>query len=178
MRQTILVTGATGTVGHEVVKVLLEKDVQIKVGVRNVTKIQKESWVSHVEVIVLDYDQPGTLKNALANVDKLFLMTPPGTDKEKEVAQSVLEQAEKQGLPLIFTVINQYRFQVLLAASIASRYFPSQDISIPLNSFIAVSSSGKLRFFFISTATLPSCIVTFPLLQMNFSYNVFAVRCS
>ena len=98
MAQTVLVTGATGAVGHEVVKALLEKDINIRVGVRDASKIQREPWIKHVEVVALDYEQPKSLKNALSSVNALFLATPPGYELEKVVAQSVLDQGRKLGL--------------------------------------------------------------------------------
>jgi len=128
MTHTILVTGATGTVGNEVVKELLNKDVKIKVGVRDVSKLQNEPWVNQVELVTLDYGQAETIKNALVNVDKLFLLTPPGTCGEKEIAESVLEQSEQQGLQHIVRLSsmgadehnifrNQYAADTFLLAS-------------------------------------------------------------
>ena len=98
MKQTILVTGVTGTVGQEVVKELLKKNVQLRVGVRDLGKIKNEPWRNQVEAIVIDYDQPETVKHALAKVNKLFLVTPPATYRDKEVAEMILEQGRKSGL--------------------------------------------------------------------------------
>ena len=63
MVQSILVTGATGTIGQEVVKALLKKDVQVKVGVRNTDKIKNQPWINQVEITTLDYDQPDIVGN-------------------------------------------------------------------------------------------------------------------
>ncbi|MEM9242687.1 MAG: SDR family oxidoreductase [Pseudomonadota bacterium] len=98
MKETILVTGATGTVGREVVKSLLQKDVKIRVGIRDTNKIKKFFWSDRVESVLLDYARPQTLANALVNVDRLFLITPQGSDLEQAVAKMVIEQGGKQGL--------------------------------------------------------------------------------
>jgi uncharacterized protein YbjT (DUF2867 family) len=81
MAETILVTGATGTVGSEVVKQLLsakrerkEEDVTIKAAARSANdSIYRNSGVRAIE---LDYNKPDTLSAALRGVDKLFLLTP------------------------------------------------------------------------------------------------------
>ena len=81
MAETILVTGATGTVGSEVVKQLLsakgerkEEDVIIKAAARSANdSIFRNLGVQAIE---LDYNKPDTLSAALRGVDKLFLLTP------------------------------------------------------------------------------------------------------
>jgi uncharacterized protein YbjT (DUF2867 family) len=98
MRGLILVTGVTGTVGQEVVKSLVKKNIKIRVGVRNLKKIESMPWFSRVESVILDYEKPETLKNALVGVSKLFLVTPPGTYREEEVSRSILLQGEEQRL--------------------------------------------------------------------------------
>lgn len=54
MRELVLVTGGTGTVGQEVVKSLLKKDIKIKVGVRSLKKIENTAWFSQVEPVVFE----------------------------------------------------------------------------------------------------------------------------
>jgi len=98
MKEIILVTGATGTVGQEVVKSLLNKNVKIRVGVRDIDKIKNTPWFNQVESIILDYEKPETIKNALKGVSKLFLVTAPGTYQEENVAKSILAQAKGQEL--------------------------------------------------------------------------------
>lgn len=98
MGEVILVTGATGTVGQEVVRSLLKKGLKIKVGVRNLEKLKNMPWFSQVELVILDYEQPESLKNALININKLFLLTSPGSYHEEKIAENVLEQADKRTL--------------------------------------------------------------------------------
>ena len=80
MAETILVTGATGTLGSEVVKQLLsakgKEDVNIKAAARSSNDNTFEG-LNKVQVVQLDYNNPSTLAAALKGVDKLFLLTPP-----------------------------------------------------------------------------------------------------
>ena|SRR3990167_1014175 len=98
MTELLLVTGVTSMVGQEVVKSLLKKNKKIKVGVRDLKKIESLPWFSQVESVILDYEKPETVKHALAGVSKLFLVTPPGTYQEENVSKIVLAQAEGQSL--------------------------------------------------------------------------------
>ena len=81
MAETILVTGATGTVGSEVVKQLLSakvergyEDMIVKAAARSAN----DNTFSNlgVQAVQLDYNNPDTLSTALRGVDKLFLLTP------------------------------------------------------------------------------------------------------
>src|SRR5919197_4282257 len=79
MAETILVTGATGTLGSQVVKQLLsakgKEDVNIKAAARSSNDNTFEG-LNKVQVVQLDYNNPKTLSAALKGVDKLFLLTP------------------------------------------------------------------------------------------------------
>lgn len=82
----ILVTGATGKVGQEVVKELQRRKAPFKVGARSPEK------VAGMDAVPFDFDRPETFGAALAGVDSLFLLTPPG-GTEREVA--VVDAAKK-----------------------------------------------------------------------------------
>lgn len=71
MNNDILVTGATGTVGSEVLKHLLNLDVKVKAAVRS-----PSNKIRDTPQIEFDYGKPDTLSNALKNVNKIFLVTP------------------------------------------------------------------------------------------------------
>jgi uncharacterized protein YbjT (DUF2867 family) len=70
----ILVTGATGTIGSEVVEELLAADVRPRVFVRDRDKARRLLG-EQVEVVVGDLDRPETIEAALGGVDRLFLLT-------------------------------------------------------------------------------------------------------
>jgi uncharacterized protein YbjT (DUF2867 family) len=75
MVETILVTGATGTVGSEIVRQLSAKGETIKAAVRSANDNTFEN-LNRVQVLELDYNKPDTLAAAFKGVHKLFLLTP------------------------------------------------------------------------------------------------------
>lgn len=83
MAETILVTGATGTLGSEVVKQLLLSSAKGEGGDGLIVKAAARSAddntfgnVGGVQVAQLDYNKSDTLATAFRSVDKLFLLTP------------------------------------------------------------------------------------------------------
>ena len=75
MAETILVTGATGTVGGEVVKQLSAKGETIKAAARSANDDTFRD-LNGVQVVQLDYNKPDALATAFKGVEKLFLLTP------------------------------------------------------------------------------------------------------
>jgi uncharacterized protein YbjT (DUF2867 family) len=71
----ILVTGATGNVGRNVVEQLLDAGEQVRATSRNP---ERATFPEGVEVVRADLAQPETLQPALDGVDKLFLFPAPG----------------------------------------------------------------------------------------------------
>ena len=96
-QETILVTGATGTLGGEVVKQLSSSTpaVNIKAGVHSAQNVKKDG--DRVEVALIDYNKPETLKEALSQVDKLFLLTPD-VPNAPELASNLVSEARKAGI--------------------------------------------------------------------------------
>lgn len=72
----ILVTGATGTVGTELVARLLGVGARVRVGLRSPQK--GAALVEQgAEVVAFDFAQPQTYGPALAGVSKVFFLSPP-----------------------------------------------------------------------------------------------------
>lgn len=71
----ILVTGATGTVGSEVVKQLAAGQQTVRALVRDAAKAAQ--FENAAEVVIGDLSQPETLVPAFAGVDTAFVLTPP-----------------------------------------------------------------------------------------------------
>lgn len=78
----ILVTGATGNVGSEVVKCLAEKRAQFKVLTR------KE----------FDFEKPETFSPAVQGVEKLFLVRPPSIADVDRCFKPLIETAKVSGV--------------------------------------------------------------------------------
>lgn len=71
---TILVAGATGTNGREVVKALMNKDVAIRAFVTNRQQAQNVLG-EDIEIYAGDLANPATLTPALKGVDKAYILT-------------------------------------------------------------------------------------------------------
>jgi uncharacterized protein YbjT (DUF2867 family) len=74
----ILITGATGTVGSELVKQLVEARQKVRALVRDPAKALK--FGSGVEVVKGDLSKPETLGAAFVGVDKAFVLSAAGPD--------------------------------------------------------------------------------------------------
>ena len=98
MTESILVTGATGTVGQHVVAALSDRDVGIKIGVRDPDTVSKE-LADAGEVVEFDFTKPETWGRALAAVDGLFLIRPPAVDRSQ--IGSFAEAADRVGVARI-----------------------------------------------------------------------------
>jgi uncharacterized protein YbjT (DUF2867 family) len=71
----ILITGATGNNGQELVRQLTAMGQPVRAFVRNPAEAARLKGPS-IEVAVGDFDQPDTLDAALQGVEKAFLLTP------------------------------------------------------------------------------------------------------
>ena len=70
----ILITGASGNVGREVLKQVAETGRRVRAAFRS----EKEAATAPagVEAVILDYNQPQTMQAALRDVDRVFLVGP------------------------------------------------------------------------------------------------------
>jgi uncharacterized protein YbjT (DUF2867 family) len=71
----ILITGASGNVGKEVLKQIAQTGGQVRAAFQSAGKAAAAP--SGVEIVTVDYNQPETLRAALEGVDRVFLVGPP-----------------------------------------------------------------------------------------------------
>jgi uncharacterized protein YbjT (DUF2867 family) len=71
----ILITGATGNVGSQLVKELDKQGIKIKAGVRSIAK-SAALQSANVALVEFDSERSETVKDALTGVDTLFLLPP------------------------------------------------------------------------------------------------------
>jgi uncharacterized protein YbjT (DUF2867 family) len=97
-QEAILVTGATGNVGSELLKQLSRdtSDVNIKAAVHSVKNAKKVQG-NGIDVVQIDYKKPETLKEALMDVDKLFFV-PPDVPNATEHASNMITEAKNAGI--------------------------------------------------------------------------------
>jgi len=99
MVETIIVTGATGTVGSEVVKQLSRDalNYNIKAGVHSIENVNKVQQHDRVQPVQIDYDEQEGFESAFKDVDKLFLLTHP-SPKTIEHESNLVTEAKKSGI--------------------------------------------------------------------------------
>jgi len=92
----ILVTGATGTTGSEVVKQLSAKGARVRAFVRDVKKAAG-LWGPAVELVQGDMSQPATLDAALQGVERVYLVSP-AHPRQVELQGNVIEASMRAGV--------------------------------------------------------------------------------
>ncbi len=93
----ILVTGATGKVGSEVVKQLSASGLAVKVGAHHPDKAQYLAG-ENVEVVHFDYTDPSSIVAALEGVDKLFFVSATNQSDPLSVDKGVVDAAKEAGV--------------------------------------------------------------------------------
>lgn len=93
---TILVTGATGNVGSQVIKQLTTHQVKVLAAVRSPNKA-KSLESEQVSLVEFDTDRPETIEKALQGVNKIFLLTPL-IPNMVEISNNIVEMAKKAGV--------------------------------------------------------------------------------
>lgn len=96
---TILVTGATGNVGREVVRALSGRAVRVRAAVRDAGA----PVAAADETVRFDFGDPATYHAAFEGVSKLFLMRPPAiSDVETVIKPAVMHAAEAGVAQIVF----------------------------------------------------------------------------
>ncbi len=76
MVTNILVTGATGNVGREVLRLLSAQEFPVTAAVRDPIGAAKD-FGSNVRCVLFDFTNPATFADAFERIDRLFLVRPP-----------------------------------------------------------------------------------------------------
>lgn len=92
----ILVTGALGNVGAEVVNELLTKGHTVRVADVDASQLW-ERFGDSVEIVPFDFSQPETYETAFKGVQKMFLMRPPRITNVKRYMFSAIDAAKRAG---------------------------------------------------------------------------------
>ncbi len=96
MKTLILVTGATGTIGRDVVKLLAENGASVRAGVRDPSKA-KGKFGEEVELSAFDFDDAASFDRALKGAGAVFLL-PPVMENQVEVSRAFVDAAVRAGV--------------------------------------------------------------------------------
>jgi uncharacterized protein YbjT (DUF2867 family) len=96
MASNILVIGATGNVGREVLRLLSADDYPVSAAVRNPVKAQKK-FDSNTRCVLFDFTNPDTFADAFAGINKLFLVRPPAIADINQITPA-LNAAKQAGV--------------------------------------------------------------------------------
>jgi uncharacterized protein YbjT (DUF2867 family) len=102
MKTTVLVTGATGTIGSKVLKALASMptaDVHVRAAARSAAKSSLSSVprAANVTPVDFDFDDVEKMKAALAGVERAFLL-PPSVDDQVLVTSRFVDLAKAAGV--------------------------------------------------------------------------------
>ncbi|MGV8162962.1 MAG: SDR family oxidoreductase [Candidatus Nanoarchaeia archaeon] len=99
---TILVTGATGKVGREVIKQLVAAKMSVRAGIYNHARIDKIE-VAGYEQADFDFMRPDTMDLALNGVEKVLLITPL-RENMVEMTKNFIDAAKKKDVKHIVRI--------------------------------------------------------------------------
>ena len=93
--KNILITGATGNVGMEVIKALVElkSDFDIYAGIMDLDKDKPALSGFQLKTTHFDFNDSNTFKSALERCDILFLLRPPQISEVTKVFKPLIETA-------------------------------------------------------------------------------------
>lgn len=98
----ILVTGGTGTIGTELVRLLRDRGAAFRVLARNPAKA-RGLRASGVEVVEGNLEQPQQVEAACAGIDTLFLLSPVDP-RQDEIQGRAIGAARRAGVPRVVRV--------------------------------------------------------------------------
>src|SRR5262245_37262261 len=93
MVDTILITGATGNVGSQVVKQISSFNVKVRAAVQSKEGAGAIKNMS-AELVEMNFNKPETISAAFKDIQKLFLLTPFVPDMV-EMSKNVVGEAKK-----------------------------------------------------------------------------------
>ena len=93
----IVVTGALGNVGAEVVTGLLARGTPVRAAARAPSQLSKR-FGDAVEAVAFDFKQPETYAATFAGIDSVFLMRPPQITNTRQHMIPALDAAQRAGV--------------------------------------------------------------------------------
>jgi uncharacterized protein YbjT (DUF2867 family) len=97
----ILVTGATGNIGKELIRLVIASNTnaQVFAAVRDIDKARKSfALLAGLKFRAFDYEEPNSFNSALSGIDIVFLLRPPHILNIKKYYVPLLDSLKKQGI--------------------------------------------------------------------------------
>jgi uncharacterized protein YbjT (DUF2867 family) len=162
-QNVILVTGAAGNVGTELVKQLSAAGAIFRAGVHSNKRSDKIGTIpSRAQLIEMDYDKPETLRRACEGVGRIFLLTPD-SPRAVELASNLVKEAKKAGVRHIvkhsnilvtemepatnYARLHREAEQIIEESGIQFTFLRSNDFMQNFVNFYASTSALLLRIF-------------------------------
>lgn len=98
----ILVTGATGNIGRDVVRELLIKGREVRAAVSD--RARAEQMLAGADLTQFDFTDPATYRPALAEVERVFLMRPPQITDMEHTLNPFVDAAREAGVQQVVFV--------------------------------------------------------------------------
>jgi len=133
----ILITGATGNIGFEVIRFLTKIDSpnRIIVGVRNIEKAKNTfRKIQNINYVHFDFEDFDTFDNVLIGIDRIFLLRPPHISDIDKIFKPLISKIKEKN-------INEIVFLSVQGAE-KSKVIPHNKIEGLINDF-------KLDYIFI-----------------------------
>src|SRR5438067_6202973 len=96
MEKTVLVTGATGTIGRDLVKIFSENGVPVRAGVRDQAKATKQ-FGANIALATFDFEDAASFPDSLKDVEKVFLLPPP-IPNQVAVTNAFIDATKRAGV--------------------------------------------------------------------------------
>src|SRR5438445_11606142 len=96
MEKTVLVTGATGTIGRDLVKIFSENGVPVQAGVRDQAKARNQ-FGADIALATFDFEDDSSFAGALDGVAKVFLL-PPLLPNQVQLTSTFVDAAKRAGV--------------------------------------------------------------------------------
>ena len=93
---SFLITGATGNIGFELIKILSKENVHIRAAVHSISRSDKILSLGIKDIVEIDFDKASEISSSIfKDIDKMFLLTP---NFETNGLPKLLENAKKMGV--------------------------------------------------------------------------------